>query len=130
MASIFSMSRRRSDARPEFDEAPPAGLEPGFTPGPYVLANNGQMILADDDGTRRLLAIVVSGAADRVQLPFRETAHLLKAAPDLFAVAQAAAELPDPAAVSMADTHKLCEQIRSLKEMAKWASLRAVGALG
>ncbi|WP_157266481.1 hypothetical protein [Azohydromonas aeria] len=132
MASVLSLYRRRNNTSSvAFEDTQPAQpLEPGFTPGPYLVGVNGQMVFADEDGKQRLVAIVVSGAADRVQLPFRETAHLLKAAPDLFTVAQAVQRLPDPTEVTLADLHSLTEQIRMLKESASWATQRALGELG
>ncbi|WP_298233912.1 hypothetical protein [uncultured Azohydromonas sp.] len=83
----------------------------GFQPGPYYLGASGRTVLHDNLPSPGGLVAVV---------PVLANAHLLKAAPDLFAVAQALAHLP--AAPST-------EALAVLVEAAHVAVARALGAM-
>ncbi|MDZ5459254.1 hypothetical protein [Azohydromonas lata] len=83
----------------------------GFEPGPYYLGASGRTLHHDNLPSPGGLVAVV---------PVLANAHLLKAAPDLFAVAQALAHLP--AAPST-------EALAVLVEAAHVAVARALGAI-
>jgi hypothetical protein len=65
---------------------PSTGRPALFLPGPFYLGASGRTILHDNPPCPGGLVVVV---------PCVHTAHLLKAAPDLFDVAQVIARLPD-----------------------------------
>jgi hypothetical protein len=99
-----------------FSQAPCSDLlHFGFEPGPYYLGASGRTIHHDNGPSPGGLVAVV---------PVLANAHLLKAAPDLFAVAQALTDLP---AVSDAET--LAARIAVLVEAAHVAVARALGAM-
>jgi hypothetical protein len=95
-----------------------AGLYFGFEPGPYYLGASGQTLHHDNLPCPGGLVAVV---------PVLATAHLLKAAPDLFIVAQALTALPALRATSDADA--LAARVAVLVEAAHVAVSRALGAM-
>jgi hypothetical protein len=90
----------------------------GFEPGPYYLGARGRTVHHDNGPSPGGLVAVV---------PVLANAHLLKAAPDLFTVAQALADLPSPGTASGADA--LAARLAVLVEAAQVAVARALGAL-
>lgn len=90
----------------------------GFEPGPYYLGASGRTIHHDNHPSPGGLVAVV---------PVLANAHLLKAAPDLFAVAQALTDLPALRTTSNADA--LAARVAVLVEAAHVAVARALGAL-
>jgi hypothetical protein len=87
----------------------------GFEPGPYYLGASGRTLHHDNLPSPGGLVAVVPVLAD---------AHLLKAAPDLFAVAQAVTALP-----AASDAEALAARIAVLVEAAQVAMARALGAM-
>ncbi|NML16981.1 hypothetical protein [Azohydromonas caseinilytica] len=90
----------------------------GFQPGPYYLGASGRTVHHDNLPSPGGLVAVVLVLAD---------ANLLKAAPDLFTVAQALTELPALRASS--DAEALAARIGLLVEAAHVAVARALGAM-
>ena len=101
-----------------FGQQPSDRLHFGFEPGPYYVGASGRTLHHDNLPCPGGLVAVV---------PVLATAHLLKAAPDLFAVAQALAALPVPRTAS--DAEALAARIAVLVEAANVAMARAVGAM-
>ena len=101
-----------------FSQTPSDRLHFGFEPGPYYLGASGRTIHHDNPACPGGLVAVV---------PVLATAHLLKAAPDLFAVAQALTALPAPRTAS--DAEALTARIAVLVEAAHVAVARALGAM-
>jgi hypothetical protein len=98
-----------------FSQTPSDRLHFGFEPGPYYLGASGRTIHHDNPpGPGGLVAVV----------PVLANAHLLKAAPDLFAVAQALTDLP-----AASDAEALAARIAVLAEAAHVAVARALGAM-
>ena len=90
----------------------------GFEPGPYYLGASGRTIHHDNPpGPGGLVAVV----------PVLANAHLLNAAPDLFAVVQALTALP--ALRTASDVEALAARIAVLVEAAHVAVARALGAM-
>ena len=89
----------------------------GFEPGPYYLGASGRTLHHDNWPSPGGLVAVV---------PVLANAHLLKAAPDLFAIAQALAALPPLRSASEAQA--LAAWIAVLVEAAQVAVARALGA--
>jgi hypothetical protein len=87
----------------------------GFEPGPYYLGASGRTIHHDNGPSPGGLVAVV---------PVLANAHLLKAAPDLFAVAQALTDLP-----AVSDAEALAARIAVLVEAAHVAMARALGTM-
>ncbi|WP_298236530.1 hypothetical protein [uncultured Azohydromonas sp.] len=87
----------------------------GFEPGPYYLGASGRTLHHDNLPSPGGMVAVV---------PVLANAHLLKAAPDLFAVAQALAALP-----AASDAEALAARIAVLVEAAQVAMARASGAM-
>jgi hypothetical protein len=87
----------------------------GFEPGPYYLGASGRTLHHDNGPSPGGLVAVV---------PVLANAHLLKAAPDLFAVAQALTDLP-----AASDAEALAARIAMLAEAAQVAVARALGAM-
>ncbi|WP_066335784.1 hypothetical protein [Azohydromonas lata] len=87
----------------------------GFEPGPYYLGASGRTLHHDNQPSPGGLVAVV---------PVLATAHLLKAAPDLFAIAQAVTALP-----AASDAQALAARIAVLVEAAQVAMARALGAM-
>ncbi|WP_157118924.1 hypothetical protein [Azohydromonas lata] len=94
------------------------GLHFAFEPGPYYLGASGRTLHHDNLPCPGGLVAVV---------PVLATAHLLKAAPDLFTVAQALTALPALRAASEAQA--LEARIAVLVEAAHVAVSRALGAM-
>jgi hypothetical protein len=94
----------------------PDRLHFGFEPGPYYLGASGRTIHHDNGPSPGGLVAVV---------PVLANAHLLKATPDLFAVAQALTDLP-----AVSDAEALAARIAVLVEAAHVAVARALGAVG
>ncbi len=90
----------------------------GFEPGPYYLGASGRTLHHDNLPSPGGLVAVVPSLAD---------AHLLKAAPDLFTVAQALTALPGMRTTSEAQA--LAARIAVLVEAAHVAVARALGAI-
>jgi hypothetical protein len=90
----------------------------GFQPGPYYLGVSGRTLHHDNRPSPGGLVAVV---------PVLANAHLLKAAPDLFTVAQALTALPALRASS--DAEAPAARIAVLVEAAHVAVARAVGAM-
>ncbi len=90
----------------------------GFEPGPYYLGASGRTLHHDNLPSPGGLVAVV---------PVLANAHLLKAAPDLFTVAQALTALPALRTTSDADA--LAARIAVLVEAAHVAVARALGAM-
>jgi hypothetical protein len=98
-----------------FGQTPSDHLHFGFEPGPYYLGASGRTIHHDNlPGPGGLVAVI----------PVPANAHLLKAAPDLFAVAMALTELP-----AVSDAEALAARIAVLVEAAHVAVARALGAM-
>jgi hypothetical protein len=90
----------------------------GFEPGPYYLGASGRTLHHDNGPSLGGLVAVV---------PVLATAHLLKAAPDLFTIAQAVAALP--ALYTTAGADALAARVAVLAEAAHVAMARALGAM-
>ena len=90
----------------------------GFEPGPYYLGASGRTLHHDNGPSPGGLVAVV---------PVLATAHLLKAAPDLFTIAQAVAALPALHTTAGADA--LAARVAVLAEAAHVAMARALGAM-
>ncbi|WP_043458243.1 hypothetical protein [Azohydromonas australica] len=90
----------------------------GFEPGPYYLGASGRTVHHDNLPSPGGLVAVV---------PVLANAHLLKAAPDLFTVAQALTALAALRTTSDADA--LAARIAVLVEAAHVAVARALGAM-
>jgi hypothetical protein len=101
-----------------FGQQPSDRLHFGFEPGPYYVGASGRTLHHDNLPCPGGLVAVV---------PVLATAHLLKAAPDLFAVAQALTALPVPRTAS--DAEALAARIAVLVEVAHVAMARALGAM-
>jgi hypothetical protein len=101
-----------------FGKQPLDRLRFGFEPGPYYLGASGRTIHHDNLPSPGGLVAVV---------PVLANAHLLKAAPDLFAVAQALTDLP--ALCITSDAEALAARIAVLVEAAHVAMARALGAM-
>ena len=86
----------------------------GFEPGPYYLGASGRTLHHDNVPNPGGMVAVV---------PVLANAHLLKAAPDLFAVAQALTALP------ALHTSSNAEALAVLVEAAHVAVARALGAM-
>ena len=99
-------------------QGPADCVHPGFEPGPYYLGVSGRTIHHDNLPHPGGVVAVVPVLAD---------AHLLKAAPDLFAIAESLATLP--ALVAVSDTGALAARIAVLAEAAQVAVARALGAM-
>ncbi|WP_157272100.1 hypothetical protein [Azohydromonas aeria] len=87
----------------------------GFEPGPYYLGASGRTVHHDNRPSPGGMVAVV---------PVLVNAHLLKAAPDLFAVAQALTDLP-----AASDAEARAARIAVLVEAAQVAVARASGAM-
>jgi hypothetical protein len=87
----------------------------GFQTGPYYLGASGRTLHHDNLPSPGGMVAVV---------PVLATAHLLKAAPDLFAVAHALMALP-----AAPDAEALAARIAVLTEAAHVAVARALGAM-
>jgi hypothetical protein len=90
----------------------------GFEPGPYYLGASGRTLHHDNGPSPGGLVAVV---------PVLATAHLLKAAPDLFTITQAVAALPALHTTAGADA--LAARVAVLAEAAHVAMARALGAM-
>jgi hypothetical protein len=101
-----------------FSQTPSDRLHFGFEPGPYYLGASGRTIHHDNPPSPGGLVAVV---------PVLANAHLLKAAPDLFAVAQALTDLP--ALCTTSEAQALAARIAVLVEAAHVAMARALGAM-
>jgi hypothetical protein len=101
-----------------FSQTPSDRPRFGFEPGPYYLGASGRTIHHD---------ICPSPGGRVAVVPVLANAHLLKAAPDLFAVAQALTALPAPRTASEAQV--LAARIAVLVEAAHVAVARALGAM-
>ena len=89
----------------------------GFEPGPYYLGASGRTVHHDNVPSPGGMVAVV---------PVLANAHLLKAAPDLFTIAQALTALP--ALRTTSDAEALAVWIAVLVEAAHVAVARALGA--
>ncbi len=96
----------------------PDRLHFAFEPGPYYLGVSGRTVHHDNLPCPGGLVAVVPALA---------TAHLLKAAPELFTVAQALTALP--ALRTASDVEALAARIALLVEAAHVAVARALGAM-
>ena len=102
-----------------FSQLPPSDrLLFGFEPGPYYLGASGRTLHHDNLPSPGGLVAVV---------PVLANAHLLKAAPDLFVVAQVLTDLP--ALSTTSDVEALAARIAVLVEAAHVAVARALGAI-
>jgi hypothetical protein len=102
-----------------FSQQPSDRLHFGFEPGPYYLGASGRTLHHDNHLScpGGLVAVV----------PVLATAHLLKAAPDLFTIAQAVVALPALHTTAGADA--LAARVAVLAEAAHVAMARALGAM-
>jgi hypothetical protein len=118
---VDGLAITRSPWPPARDHAAAIGQPPsdrlpfGFEPGPYYLGASGRTLHHDNCPSPGGLVAVV---------PVLANAHLLKAAPALFAVAQALAALP-----AASDAEALAARIAVLVEAAQVAVARASGAM-
>lgn len=112
-----------------FDISASASIfEAAFVPGPYLVSDNTQVIRAEIQGQVLPIGIAIRSVADQVALlPYRATAHLFKAAPDLFAVVKAVALLAERADEMHAE--QLRSELQSHVPAAKLAMARATGLL-
>jgi hypothetical protein len=94
-------------------------LKFGFEPGPYYLGASGRTLHHDN--------ICLNPGGLVAVVPVLATAHLLKAAPDLFTIAQAVAALPALHTTAGADA--LAVRVAVLAEAAHVAMARALGAM-
>ncbi len=101
-----------------FSQTPSDRPHFGFEPGPYYLGASGRTLHHDNLPSPGGLVAVV---------PVLANAHLLKAAPDLFAVAQALTDLP--ALCTTSEAQALAARIVVLVEAAHVAMARALGAM-
>jgi hypothetical protein len=108
----------RGHAAPIGQDTSSDHLHFGFEPGPYYLGASGRTVHHDNLPSPGGLVAVV---------PVLANAHLLKAAPDLFNVAQALTALSALRATS--DAEALAARIAVLVEAAHVAVARAQGAM-
>jgi hypothetical protein len=101
-----------------FSQTPSDRLHFGLEPGPYYLGASGRTILHDNPPSSGGMVAVV---------PVLANAHLLNAAPDLFAVVQALTALP--ALRTASDVEALAARIAVLVEAAHVAVARALRAM-